>query len=360
MLLGSNNSLALIGIGQCSLGIKGFDGVEVDNSGADALGLQRIRCLQSFRDHQSGGKDRHIRAILHHVGLAGDKGGVLLGVHIGHRTCHADVHRTLDVDCCLNRLTGLNGVAGYQNGHVGHNAHQGNVFHGLMAAAVLAHAQSAVAARHLDVGVDVGNAVADLLVGAAGGEHGERVDEGLEAAQAHTGGDADHIGLGDAHIKETLRAGGLEELRHGRAGEVCVEADKIGIFVGQGGERLAVSLTGCDFFSHCLTLQFLDLRFELCLGLGPLLIVGRLAVPAGVVFHEAHTFALDGLGEDHGGLTLGLLGFLVSGFDLVKVVAVDLDDVPAEGLELLVQRLGGHDVLRLAVDLQTVDVNAGA
>lgn len=86
VLLGSNNSLALIGIGQCSLGIKGFDGVEVDNSGADALGLQRIRCLQSFRDHQSGGKDRHIRAILHHVGLAGDKGGVLLGVHIGHRT----------------------------------------------------------------------------------------------------------------------------------------------------------------------------------------------------------------------------------------------------------------------------------
>ena len=28
-----------------------------------------------------------------------------------------------------------------------------NVFHGLMAAAVLAHAQSAVAARHLDVGL---------------------------------------------------------------------------------------------------------------------------------------------------------------------------------------------------------------
>ena len=41
-------------------------------------------------------------------------------------------------------------------------------------------------------------------------------------------------------------------------------------------------------------------------------------------------------------------------------MAVDLNHVPTERLKLLVQRLGGHDVLRLAVDLQTVDVNAGA
>ena len=34
--------------------------------------------------------------------------------------------------------------------------------------------------------------------------------------------------------------------------------------------------------------------------------------------------------------------------------------MPAERFKLLVQRLGGHDVLRLAVDLQTVDVDAGA
>ena len=252
MLLGSNNSLALIGIGQCSLGIKGFDGVEVDNSGADALGLQRIRCLQSFRDHQSGSKDRHIRAILHHVGLAGDKGGVLLGVHIGHRTCHADVHRTLDVDRCLNRLTGLNGVAGYQNGHVGHNAHQGNVFHGLMAAAVLAHAQSAVAARHLDVGIDVGNAVADLLVGAAGTKQCKSADEGDQTAVCHACCSTGHVGFGNAEVEEPLGILLGKDVGHGSVCKVCITDDDLLIQTTDIAQCLAVGDAHRFTFSHLL------------------------------------------------------------------------------------------------------------
>ena len=41
-------------------------------------------------------------------------------------------------------------------------------------------------------------------------------------------------------------------------------------------------------------------------------------------------------------------------------MAIGLDDVPAEGFELLVQRLGGHHVGGVTVDLQAVDVHKGA
>ena len=41
-----------------------------------------------------------------------------------------------------------------------------------------------------------------------------------------------------------------------------------------------------------------------------LLFVGGLAVPAGLVLHEGDALALDGLGQDHGGGTLVILGQL--------------------------------------------------
>ena len=47
-------------------------------------------------------------------------------------------------------------------------------------------------------------------------------------------------------------------------------------------------------------------------------------------------------------------------FDLVKVVAVDGDDVEAERLHLRIDRRAVHDLFRRAVDLQTVEVDDNA
>ena len=46
--------------------------------------------------------------------------------------------------------------------------------------------------------------LAYLVIDAAGDELGEAPDEGHLAAEAQTGGDADHIGLGDAALDEAL------------------------------------------------------------------------------------------------------------------------------------------------------------
>ena len=78
------------------------------------------------------------------------------------------------------------------------------------------------------------------------------------------------------------------------------------------------------------------------------------------VLHEGHALALDGVGDDHGRLALGALGLLQGGVHLAHVVAVDLDDVPAEGAPFGGHVPQGFDVVDGAVELDAVGVDDGA
>ena len=122
-----------------------------------------------------------------------------------------------------------------------------------MGSAVLTDGETAVGAHDLDIQAGVGDGVSHLLPGTACGEHGEGVDKGLEAAGSHTGGNAGHVGLGDAHIEEALRAGFQEELGHGGTGQVSVEHHQLGILVGQLRQSHAVCVTSCNLFAHFLS-----------------------------------------------------------------------------------------------------------
>ena len=80
-------------------------------------------------------------------------------------------------------------------------------------------------------------------------------------------------------------------------------------------------------------------------------------MPAYLIFHKRHAFALYGFGEDRRGLALYGLCLVKRGLDLLKVVSVDLDHLKAECLKLFVKRFDSRHVLNSAVDLQTVLVN---
>ena len=79
----------------------------------------------------------------------------------------------------------------------------------------------------LHVEVRVADGVADLLEGAAGREHREGARKGHAARGGDAGGQAHHVGLGDARVKEAVGVGGLElaGLRGGR--EVRVKDDEV-------------------------------------------------------------------------------------------------------------------------------------
>ena len=100
------------------------------------------------------------------------------------------------------------------------------------------------------------------------------------------------------------------------------------------------------------------LGVQLSHGLLVLLVVRGHAVPAHLVLHEAHALALDGLADD--GLGQAVLrghGLVHDRDKLRHVVAVAGIDLKAEGLELLCQVHGRHDLLAGAVQLQIVPVH---
>ena len=64
------------------------------------------------------------------------------------------------------RWYALVGVAGDEDRHAGQDAHQGQVFDGLVGAAVLAEGDARVGEAELDVELRIADAVADLVIAA--------------------------------------------------------------------------------------------------------------------------------------------------------------------------------------------------
>ena len=86
-------------------------------------------------------------------------------------------------------------------------------------------------------------------------------------------------------------------------------------------------------------------------------VVERLAVPAVLVLDRLDTLALDRARDDHRRPALRLLGLRVRALDLLDVVTVDLDRVPAEGPRALDVHLGVPADHRLAALAEPVDVD---
>ena len=89
-------------------------------------------------------------------------------------------------------------------------------------------------------------------------------------------------------------------------------------------------------------------------------IVGSHAVPTGIVLHEGNILALDGGHHNSGGLAFDALGSIQCSFDLLEVVAIDCLHMEAEALQLLLVRIGAHNICHIAVDLQAVVVDDDA
>ena len=103
----------------------------------------------------------------------------------------------------------------------------------------------------LDVEMRIADGVADLLEGAAGGEHGKGAREGDAPGGRDTGGDAHQVALGNAHIEEAVGASGLKFAGLRGGGQVGIEDHKVVVLVGELDEGLAVAYARGDFLDVC-------------------------------------------------------------------------------------------------------------
>lgn len=113
-----------------------------------------------------------------------------------------------------------------------------------MGGSVFAQGESGVRSADLDVFARVGYALADLVVHAGGGKIGEGAGEGDFPADGHAGGDADHVGFGDAYLEESVGMLGGEFVHFERTGQVGAQCDHIRVFIAQDGQRVAETAAG--------------------------------------------------------------------------------------------------------------------
>ena len=117
-----------------------------------------------------------------------------------------------------------------------------------MGGAVLTDRQAGVGGGDLDVQVGVADGVADLLEAAARHEHGKAGHERHVTHGGHAGGYADHVLLGNAAVKMTVRELFAEDLGLGGGGQIGVQHHHVGVIFCQFYQRGAVAVAGGNFF----------------------------------------------------------------------------------------------------------------
>jgi len=271
-------------------------------------------------------------------------------VHLRQRgTTQADVKRPRGFGGESQR--GLRGVVigGNQYAHAGEHAHEREVLDHLVRTPVRTHGDTRVCGRKLHIKLRVAHGVADLVVRATGAEHRKAPGESRLAGDRKTGSRSDHVGLGDADVKEAVGVGLGECRRGGGFGQIGLDGHYIDTLGGQFDERLSECLTGCAL-GHRLV-PFRECARKFAGGGDALLGRGCLAVPIGPVFHERDALALDGGRHDHRGCALGGLGGGEGREQLLDIMTIGAQHVPAKRAELLGNIAKIHDLGAGAVDL---------
>ena len=175
----------------------------------------------------------------------------LIVEHGNSQTAKAKVDRTLHLIGGADSSACFHVVGGADDGHAGQAAHEGEVLAALVRSAVLTDGDAAVGSADLHVQVGVGH-VADLLKGTARSEHRKAGHEGNIAHGGQAGGDAHHVGLGDAAVKVAVRVSLAEHTGLGSGSEVGVQDHQVVVALsGQCFQSIAVALAGSDHFYIC-------------------------------------------------------------------------------------------------------------
>ena len=221
--------------------------MQVDQRHVHALIFEDFHGLQALLHHDAAGEDHRVLAVPQHVAFAHLKGH--LRTHRGRQARGTDVHRSIDLRGRKDRLAAFVGVAGHKHGHARQHPHQGDVLHGLMAAAILAQGHACVGEAELHVEVRVAYAVADLVIAAAR-KHREGGAEGNQPHGAHAGGHVHHVRLGNAAIIEPLGILRGKLVGHRGLGQVGVQHHNLVIGGGQLRQRLAIGDTDRFLLAH--------------------------------------------------------------------------------------------------------------
>ena len=187
MLFGGNHDAGILGGANDGFGVNGLERVHVENARLVAeVALQDAGGAHGLGDHGSTGDDAQVLRLVfvivsqrgfegidevgrilaqaNHVGLAKDKGRLVVRDDGSGFSGEAEIFWTHMLEQQMSRgLARLDDIAGHDDGHVGQAHHGEEVFEGLMRGTVWSHRNARVGAGDQDVEVSVTDGDADLI-----------------------------------------------------------------------------------------------------------------------------------------------------------------------------------------------------
>src|SRR5690606_13639146 len=220
-----------------------LDGGHVEHADVDALLREALVGDDRGGDHESVGDDGRVAAFAELRRASEFEVGGLCVVH------QRDLGTAEpQVDGAAVPVRGAHGRAHLElvtrdaDDEAGQATGKRDVFDRLLAGAVLARRDAAVAARDLDVEPRVGDRHTELVEALEDEEAGEARDERDLAAGREATRHPDHVGFLDADVEEPVGDLLGEERALGALGEVGVEDDDVVVLTPQVPQRLAVGV----------------------------------------------------------------------------------------------------------------------
>ena len=221
--------------------------MDIDDLGADAFVGKRFSGFDRFINHKARCDYRHVAALTQGDDLA-ELEFIALVKDSGHcKPAESHINGAFVFGGGENCRSGLNIVGGVDYDHTGDNTHERDILAALVARAVLTDGDARMGSSDLDVKVRIRDGVPDLLIGSARREHCEGACEYGVARGSETRGNAHHVALSYARVKESVGVRFLKHTRLGSRSKVGVQNNYLIIYPAKLDERFAVSVTGRSF-----------------------------------------------------------------------------------------------------------------
>ncbi|TYL06521.1 hypothetical protein MTAT_30060 [Moorella thermoacetica] len=133
-------------------------------------------------DHDAASDDGRVLPPAQGMGAPDLESIILIVNNRNSRAAKANIYRPLVGGGGKDGLPGFLAVGRDDDRHVGDGPHQGHVLDSLVGGAVFADGKAGVGGGDFYVDLRVGDAVADLVIGPAGGKNGESAGKGDLAA----------------------------------------------------------------------------------------------------------------------------------------------------------------------------------
>ncbi len=198
--------------------------MHIHNPCANALLGKRLSRLESALHHYSACYKRYVLSVVLKSNRLAQLKLKSIVINLSRLFAeHTHVHRGRSINNLGQSLLHHSSVGRLEANHFGHGAHNRHILEGHMRTAVDLRGNAGLGANHLDVQIGVRNGYKNLVVAPARSKRRKAVGKRNFSHSRHTRGNANHILLGNTHVKESVGELLFKALGSVTAHKVCVK-----------------------------------------------------------------------------------------------------------------------------------------